>query len=53
MEYWLGSFVIFRGSGPVLLWNPIFFVIFQGGGGTPVPPLNPRMVLLNTKNICK
>ena len=29
----------FRGSGPELLRNPIFFVIFQGGGGgrTPCP----------------
>ena len=25
----LGSFVVLRGSGPVLLKNPIFFVIFQ------------------------
>ena len=25
--------MIFRGSGPVLLKNPIFFIIFHGGGG--------------------
>ena len=39
IEWWFGSFVIFRGSGPVLLRNPIF-VIFQrdcGGSGPPVP----------------
>ena len=36
----------FRGYGPVLLRNPIFFVICQGGGvWTPcTPPLDPRML---------
>ena len=33
----------FRGSGPVLLRNSMFFVIFQvvggGGGPDPLPPL--------------
>ena len=29
----VGSFLTFRGSGPVLLRNPIFFVIFRGSGG--------------------
>ena len=44
----------FRGSGPVLLGNSVFFVIFQvvvvgggggggGGSGLSVPPLDPRM----------
>ena len=33
------SFVIFRGSGPVLIRNPTF-VIFRGGGGGP-DPLSP------------
>ena len=47
IECWLGSFVIFRGSGPVFLRNPIFFVIFSGGGGGGggghlVPPHDPR-----------
>ena len=37
--------MIFRGSGPVLLRNPIF-CNFPGGGesGPPVPPLDPRML---------
>ena len=39
IECWLGSFVIFMGFGPVLLENPIFFVIFQGGADTQPPPL--------------
>ena len=38
-----GSFVIFRGSGPVLLKNNSF-VIFQVWGPDPlVPPLDPRI----------
>ena len=41
IECWIGSFVILRGSGPVLLRNPIFFVIFQGGGLDPLPPPPP------------
>ena len=28
----------FRGSGPVLLRNPIFFVFFRVGGPDPLPP---------------
>ena len=32
IECWLGSFVIFRGSGPVLLKNPI---LFPGRGSRP------------------
>ena len=39
IEFWLGSFVIFSGSGPILLGNPIF-MIFQGGGGGK-DPLSP------------
>ena len=35
IEYWLGSFVIFRGSGPVLLRNPIFFCDFSRRRGSP------------------
>ena len=31
-ECWLCSFVIFRGSRPVLLRNPIFLWFFRGGG---------------------
>ena len=39
IECLLGSSVIFRGSGPVLLRNPLFFVIFQGRGvRTPCSP---------------
>ena len=39
IECWLGSFVIIRGSIPVLLGNPINFVIFKGEGGPdPLPP---------------
>ena len=45
IEYWLGRCTIFRGSGPVLLENPIFLWFFGGGGGygvwTPSPPLDP------------
>ena len=37
IECWLGSFVIFRGSGPVLLRNPIFLWFFRGGPD----PLSP------------
>ena len=46
VECWLGSFENFRVSGPVLLRNSIFFVIFQvgvGRSGPPVPSLDPRM----------
>ena len=35
---WLCSFVIFQGSGPVLLKEPCNFVVFQGGGSRPPPP---------------
>ena len=39
IECWLGSFVIFRGSG-LIARKPYIFVIFQGGGGvrTHCPP---------------
>ena len=33
IECWLGSFVIFRGSGPVLIGNPMNLWFFRGGGG--------------------
>ena len=29
----------FRGSGPVLLRNPVFFNFSGGGGGQPDPPM--------------
>ena len=32
IKCWLGSFVIFRGSGPVLQRNPIFLWFFSGSG---------------------
>ena len=42
-ECWLVSFVVLRGSGPILLRKlkkPYIFVIFQGGGGPdPLSPL--------------
>ena len=34
----------FRGSGPVLQRNPIFFLDFQGGPDSCAPTLDPRMV---------
>ena len=47
MEFWLCSFVIFRGSTPVLIRNPLF-LWFSGGKGVrppaPPPPLDPHMV---------
>ena len=45
LSYALVALRFFRGSGPVLLRNPYFFAIFQGGGmfGPPVPPLDPPM----------
>ena len=40
IECWLGSFVIFRGSGSILLGNPICLRFFRGGGvQTPCPPM--------------
>ena len=36
IESWFSSLVIFRGSGPVLLWNPIFLWFFRGGGPDPL-----------------
>ena len=39
IEFWLGSFVLFRESGQVLPWNPIYVWFFRGGGGPdPLPP---------------
>ena len=40
-QHWTLYFVIFRGQGPVLQRNPIFFVIIQGGwcpDPCPTPP---------------
>ena len=42
-ECWLGSFVIFRGSGPVLLKETLYFCNFPGGLRTPLPLLDPSM----------
>ena len=39
IECWIGSLVILRGSGPVLLRIPIF-LYFPGGSGPPVPALS-------------
>ena len=39
IECWLGSFVSFRGSGSILLGNPIFCDFSGGGGGSG--PLYP------------
>ena len=41
IEWWLGSFVIFSGSGSILLGNPIFMWFFRGGGG-PDPSADPE-----------
>ena len=46
IECWLGSFETFenfRGSGPVLLRNPISLWFFRGRVRIPCPPLDPRM----------
>ena len=49
IECWIGRFVILRGSGPVLLRNPIFRNFPGGGGGGggggpgPRPTLDPQM----------
>ena len=43
IECCIGSLVILRRSGPVLLRNPIFFVFFQGGPDPLFPPLDPHM----------
>ena len=44
----LQSLRFYRGSGPILLRNPIFFLFFRGGGPDPLPPpppLDPHMKL--------
>ena len=42
--------MIFRGSGPVLLRNPIFYD-FSGGSGAPVPPPSgSALVALSVKS---
>ena len=48
-EWWLGSFAIFRGSGPVLLENPIF-VNFQEGPD-PLPPSRFAQKMLQVNSI--
>ena len=47
----LGSFVIFRGSGAILLGNPIFLWFFTGVR-TPVPPLDPPIACIWKKVLC-
>ena len=47
IECWLGSYVIFRGSRPVLLRNPLFLWFFRGVQ-TPVPPLDLLMYTVNS-----
>ena len=42
IECWVGSFVILRGAGPVLL-RTLYFCGFLGGIRTPCPPLDPHM----------
>ena len=37
-ECQIGSFVVLRGSGPVLLRNPIFLKFSRGGGSFTRPP---------------
>ena len=41
IECWLGSFVIFRGSGSIFLGNPIFLWFFRGGPDNLPPPSPP------------
>ena len=36
---WIGSFVIFKGSGSKLLGNPKFMRFSWGGGPDPLSPL--------------
>ena len=46
-ECWLCSFVIFRGSGTILLRNPILFLWFFMGGQDPMSlPLEMPMIIL-------
>ena len=54
-ECWLGSFVIFRESGSLLLRNFIFLWFSQGGGGGSephVPPLDPHLHV-NVTSLCE
>ena len=39
IECWLGSLVIFQGIQTSIARKPYIFVVFQGGSGPPVPPL--------------
>ena len=53
IENWLGSSVIFRGSGPALLRNPIFCDFTEGGGSGPCPPSGfaHALILVNMPNV--
>ena len=43
MECWLGSFVVFQGILTSVAKEPYIFLIFPGGSGPPVPPLDLHM----------
>ena len=43
IESWLKSFVIFQGSGPIMLWNPTSLWFLGGGGPNAPPPMDPPM----------
>ena len=52
IECWLGSFVIFRGSGTVW-YGTLYFCVFSGGPGPPVPPLWIHACNLSPSQKCK
>ena len=52
IECCLGNFVVLQGirTSVATCKKPYIFVIFQGrGSGPPVPPLDPRMLSMNTR----
>ena len=51
IECWLGSFVIFRGSGPVLLRNHIFLWFFMGSGPLCPTSGSAHVIAFNAYNI--
>ena len=53
LALYICSYVIFRGSGPVLLWKPYIFVNFHqgGGGGSRSPVSDGVRQLLRTISI--
>ena len=49
-QWWLGSFVVFSGSGPVLLKKTTFLWFFSGGGDVLTPcPLSASAYVLPLK----